>query len=298
MNMKPFTYMAPIAPFEYQCVTSVDEAVRALSNYGDNAKLIAGGTDLTILLKDRIVKPEVVVDISHLQKELAGVTIKDGKLRIGALTTFTELERDPQVRRYARALSDAASHVGTCQIRNLGTLGGNLANASPSADSAPPLIALSAHVYARSRKGERKIAVENLFSGVKKTTLNPNELITHVELPANERISNCWLAARKRNENALSIVSVAVASEIRDEKFGATRISLGSAAPTPILAKESSARLTGKSITAETVEAAAVAARDECMPSRRALRAGIEYRRHLVYVLTKRAIQQISNPQR
>ena len=293
--MKPFTYLAPIAPFEYVVPGSVEEAVQALDSWGNRAKLIAGGTDLTILLKDRVVKPEAVVDISRLRKELAGITLKDGKLMIGALTTFTELEKDSRVVRYAQALSEAASHVGTYQIRNLGTIAGNLANASPSADSAPPLIALSAQLSVRSMNGERKIAVEDIFTGAKTTVLSTTDLITHIEIPAKEKMSNCWMSARKRNENALSIASVAVASEISEGKYGASRISLGSAAPTPILAKRSSAKLSGSVVSPETIEAVALEAKEECQPSKRALRAGVEYRRHLVYVLTKRAIQRLSN---
>ena len=293
--MKPFTYLAPIAPFEYVVPGSVEEAVQALDSWGDRAKLIAGGTDLTILLKDRVVRPEAVVDISRLRNELAGITLKDGKLMIGALTTFTELEKDSRVVRYAQALSEAASHVGTYQIRNLGTIAGNLANASPSADSAPPLIALSAQLSVRSMNGERKIAVEDIFTGAKTTVLSTTDLITHIEIPAKEKMSNCWMSARKRNENALSIASVAVASEISEGKYGASRISLGSAAPTPILAKRSSAKLAGSVVSPETIEAVALEAKEECQPSKRALRAGVEYRRHLVYVLTKRAIQRLSN---
>ena len=293
--MKPFTYLAPIAPFEYVVPGSVEEAVQALDSWGNRAKLIAGGTDLTILLKDRVVRPEAVVDISRLRKELAGITLKDGKLMIGALTTFTELEKDSRVVRYAQALSEAASNVGTCQIRNLGTIAGNLANASPSADSAPPLIALSAQLSVRSRNGERKMAVEDIFTGVKTTVLSAADLITHIEIPVKEKMSNCWMSARKRNENALSIASVAVASEISEGKYGASRISMGSAAPTPILAKRSSAKLAGSVVSPETIEAVALEAKEVCQPSKRALRAGVEYRRHLVYVLTKRAIQRLSS---
>ena len=294
MSMKPFTYLAPIAPFEYLRPNTLDEAVETLDIYGDRAKLLAGGTDLTILLKDRAIKPEVIIDISRLRKELAGITVKDNKLMIGALTTFTELERDANVKLFAQALSEGASLVGTYQIRNLGTIGGNLANASPSADSGPPLIALSGLIHIRCQHGERSIPVEHLFMDVKKTVLSPNDIITGVELPANEKVSSRYVRAQKRNENALSIVSVAVASQIEGNRFGASRVSLGSAAPTPILCESSSERLSGSLVCSETFEVVARFARDECVPSKRALRAGPEYRRHLVYVLTKRAIQEVS----
>ena len=118
----------------------------ALSQYGSKAKLIAGGTDLTIALKERFIHPEVVIDLNHLRSNLSGIEVTKTSLKIGAMTTYTELERDSNVQRYAKALTEAASQVGTFQIRNLGTMGANLANGSPAADTAPPLIALSAKV--------------------------------------------------------------------------------------------------------------------------------------------------------
>lgn len=290
--MKAFQYLAPIAPFEYLRPNNMDELLDELSQCGPKGKLIAGGTDLTVALKERLIHPEVIIDLNHLRPCLSGVEVTKTTLKIGSMTTYTELERDPKVQRYAKALSEAASQVGTFQIRNLGTIGANLANGSPAADTAPPLIVLSATVNLRSKYGERRLRVEDLITGVKKTLIQPNEIITSIEVPLNEHVSSYWMRSAKRNENVISVVSVAVASEIRGENFGDSKISLGAVAPTPILARTSSSKLTGSPISETTIEEVSNLAREESKPITD-VRGSAEYRRHLVYVLTKRAIRKV-----
>lgn len=290
--MYSFQYLAPIPSFRFLAPSGTEELLEELAKYGQDAKLIAGGTDLMIALKQRLINTKVVIDLSRLRSELSGVSLKDGRLRIGSMTTYTDIERNPLVQKYATALSVAASQVGTYQIRNLGTIGGNLANASPAADTAPALIVMDASVYAQSSRGERVIAVQDLFAGVKKTILDPDELITSVDIPIRETISSYWMRLAKRNENVISIVSVAVSSEIRENEFAESRISLGAVATTPILAKASSRIMTGAGVSDDTIEKIAVSARAESSPISD-VRASAEYRRHLVYILTKRTISRI-----
>jgi len=290
--MKSFQYLAPIAPFDYIRPNSLDELFDALDQFGGKAKLIAGGTDLTIALKERLISPEVIIDLNRLRTTLSGIVATNSGLRIGAMTTYTELETNPSVQRYAGALSEAASQVGTYQIRNLGTIGANLANGSPAADTAPPLIALSAKVNLQSSHGERSMPVEDFITGVKKTAIRSDELITSVQIPMNDLLSSSWMRSAKRNENVISVVSVGVASEIHGNQFGKSRISLGAVAPTPILAKESSSELSDSPINPETIEAVSKLAKDESKPITD-VRASAEYRKHLVYVLTKRTINKI-----
>jgi len=290
--MKSFQYLAPIAPFDYVRPNNLDELCDVLSQYGAKAKLLAGGTDLTIALKQRLINPEVLIDLNHVRKELTGIDPSKSNLIIGAMTTYTELEANPAVIRYARALSEAASQVGTYQIRNLGTIGANLANGSPAADTAPPLIVLRAKVHLRNKHGTREMPVEDFITGVKKTAIRPDEIITSVEIPLNERLSSYWMRSAKRNENVISVVSVAVASEIRSNRFGESRIALGAVAPTPILAKESSSELSGSSINPATIETVSKLAAKESKPISD-VRASADYRRHLVHVLTKRTINEI-----
>ncbi len=295
--MKAFQYLAPIGSFDYVRPSNLDELLTVLSQYGSKAKLIAGGTDLTIALKERLISPEVVIDLNRLRQVLSGVELTRAGLKIGAMTTYTELEQDSDVQRYAMALSQAASQVGTFQIRNLGTIGANLANGSPAADTAPPLIVLSATVNLLSKQGERKMGVQDLITGVKKTAIRSDEIITSVEIPTNEHKSSYWMRAAKRNENVISVVSVAVASEIRANHFGDSKIALGAVAPTPILAKESSAKLTGSPVKQETIETVSQFAARESKPISD-VRASADYRRHLVYVLTKRTINKVVSLQR
>ena len=214
-------------------------------------------------------------------------------MKIGALTTFGELERNPLVARFATALCEASSQVGTLQIRNLGTIGGNLANASPAADAAPPLIALSADVQLLSGRGERSVPVEQFFTGVKKNLLGSGEFISSVTLPARADVSSGWMRFARRRENVISVVSVAVCAELSSGRFGRSRVSLGAVAPTPILARESSKALEGRLADESTIELAARAAREECKPISD-VRAGADYRRHLVYVLTKRVLSRLA----
>jgi carbon-monoxide dehydrogenase medium subunit len=290
--MKSFQYLAPIAPFDYIRPNNLGELCDVLSEYGARAKLLAGGTDLTIALKQRLINPEVLIDLNRVRKELTGIDASKSNLIIGAMTTYTELEANPAVIRYARALSEAASQVGTYQIRNLGTIGANLANGSPAADTAPPLIVLKAKVHLRNKHGTREMPVEDFITGVKKTAIRPDEIITSVEIPLNEHLSSYWMRSAKRNENVISVVSVAVASEIRSNRFGESRIALGAVASTPILARESSSELSGSSVNPTTIEMVSKLAAKESKPISD-VRASADYRRHLVYVLTKRTINKI-----
>jgi len=292
--MKSFQYLAPIAPFNYLRPNDMTELLEALNQYGSKAKLIAGGTDLTIALKLHSINPETIIDLSRLRPTLSGISLTKNSLRIGAMTTYTELELNPSVKRFARALSEAASQVGTYQIRNLGTIGANLANGSPAADTAPPLITLSAKVNLQSKSGERTMAVEDFFTGVKKTAIHPDEVITSIEIPQTQGVSSYWMRAAKRNENVISVVSVAVASQVKGNDFGTSRIALGAVAPTPILAKKSSEQLTGSPVTEEAIGAVAKCAGDESKPITD-VRASAEYRRQLVRVLTRRSIKKVVN---
>ena len=290
--MKSFQYLAPIAPFNYLRPNRLSELLDALNQYGAKAKLLAGGTDLTIALKERMIHPEVIIDLNRVRRELTGIEISKNSLKIGAMTTYTELETNPTVTRYARALSEAASQVGTYQIRNLGTIGANLANGSPAADTAPPLIVLNAKIHLQRKQESREMPVQEFITGVKKTAIRPDEIITSVQIPVKEDVFSFWMRSAKRNENVISVVSVAAASEIQSDRFGESKIALGAVAPTPILAKESSFKLSGSSINPESIEKVSKLAAKESKPISD-VRASADYRRHLVYVLTKRTINKV-----
>jgi carbon-monoxide dehydrogenase medium subunit len=290
--MKSFQYLAPIPAFEYAAPRSLPELFEKLEGHGTELQVIAGGTDLMIALKERIVAPKVVVDLRLLRKELGGIGVAGGVLRIGALTTFSQIESSPFVARYAKALCQASANVGTLQIRSIATLGGNLATASPAADSAPPLIALGATATLLSRAGRRSLPVQSVFQGPKRNGLRPGEIVSSVEIPADDRVWSSWTRGAVRNENVLSTVSVAVASSIQGGRFGPSRVALGAVAPTPILAERASAAMTGSSATPQAAQTVASLAVEDSRPISD-IRASAHYRKHLVQVLTRRLILQL-----
>jgi carbon-monoxide dehydrogenase medium subunit len=290
--MKSFQYLAPIPSFRFVAPRTLTELFEALDASGQNAMMLAGGTDMTLAMKKRAVTPSTVVDLSGLRGELAGIRLTDGVLHIGSLTNFAEMEADALVDRYARALRVAAANVGTLQVRNLATLGGNLATASPAADSAPALIALGASVTLLSGKGERTLPAQSIFTGPKKNALLRGEVISEVQIPAAEGVSSTWMRSAVRNENVLSTVSVSVATSIRGGRFGASRVALGAVAPTPILAESSSRAMTGSAVSAEQVDRIASLAVEDSKPISD-IRASAGYRKRLVSVLTRRSIMQL-----
>ena len=290
--MKSFQYLAPIPPFEYVAPRTSSELFDTLVGLGKELQVVAGGTDLTMALKERAVAPRIVVDLGQLRKELGGIAVEGRNLRIGALVTLYQLETSPFVARYANALRQAAASVGTLQIRSIATLGGNLATASPAADSAPPLISLGATVTLLSRSGKRTLPVQSVFTGPKRNGLHPGEIISSAEIPANEEVRSAWTRAAVRNENALSTVSVAVASTTTGRRFGPSRIALGAVAPTPILAEKASAAMTGSEATPDQAARIATLAAEDARPISD-IRASARYRKHLVTVLTRRLILQM-----
>jgi len=295
--MKSFQYLAPIPQFDYLAPRKLSEVFDLLEVHGREAAVIAGGTDLTIALKERTAAPKVVIDLCHLRSELGGITYGKGVLRIGALATFSEIEASHPVAKYANALREASANVGTLQIRTIATLGGNLATASPAADSAPPLIALGANVGILGRSGERTLPVQGIFAGPKRNALQVGEIISSVEVPALGGVRSAWTRAAVRNENVLSAVSVAVASIVRDGTFGPSRIALGAVAPTPMLAETASKAMTGSRATAERAEEVARLAAEDARPISD-IRASARYRKHLVHVLTRRLIMGVLSEER
>ena len=288
--MRSFQYLAPIPKFEYVAPKTLSELFETLDGHGKELAIIAGGTDLTVALKERTYSPEIVVDLRNLA-ELGGIRVAERVLRIGALATFYEMESSPLVGRYANALRQAAANVGTLQIRTIATLGGNLATASPAADSAPPLIALDAKVNLLSKSGRRTLPVQDFYIGVKNALL-PGEVVESVEVPADEGVSCGWTRGAVRNENVLSTVSVAVATTIGDGRFGTSRVALGAVAPTPILAKSASRAMTGSEAKEGEADRVATLAVEDSKPISD-IRASAQYRKHLIRVLTRRLIMQL-----
>jgi len=278
--------------FGYVAAKDVGHAVALLGEYGSRAKVLAGGTDLLVELKSAAHGPEIIVDISRVQ-ELKGITIIDDGLRIGALATHADIMRSPIIRSMFPALADAAHSIGAVQTRNLGTLGGNLITCVPSMDSGPTLMALDARVTSASRRGRSQVPLAGLFVAPRKTSLASDELLTEIIIPkANFGKPVAFQKFGLRKGQALALVNTAAAFWVDWDKnsFVQPRIALGAVAPTVIRATRAEAFLEGEAITDEAMAEAGRIAATEAKPISD-FRASADYRRDLIAVLTKRALQ-------
>ena len=275
--------------FKYLQPKSLEETLGLLDKYGEQAKLLAGGTDLIVKMKDGVVKPKYVIDLSRLE-ELKFISKENGVIKIGALTTLREIETSPIIRENVHVLSDAIEKMASWQIRNLGTIGGNLCNASPAADTAPPLLVLEAELKLTSSEGERTVPIDQFFTGPGETILKNNELLTEIQIPImSNHAGTAFLKLGRRFAHTLSIVSVATLVVVEDDVFKDVRIALGSVAPTPVRAKKTEDRFRGLSATKDAVEKSCVWVVEDISPISD-VRASAEYRKEMSIVLTKRAL--------
>ena len=282
--------------FEVFTAKDSRHAVALLAEHSAAAKVkvLAGGTDLLADLKFAPLShaPAVVVDISRAD-ELRSIAVTDQGLSIGALVTHTEIMRSPVVRDMFPALVEAAHTIGAVQTRNLGTLGGNLVTAVPSVDSGPTLVALDASVTLLGTEGQRRMPLAEFFVGPRKTALKPDELLVEVVIPK-ENLGKpaCFLKFGLRKGQALALVNVAAAfwTDPAKNAFKAPRIALGAVAPKVIHATSAEAYLEGRAITPDAMEEAGRLAVVDAKPIND-FRASAEYRRHLISVLTKRALE-------
>ncbi len=278
-------------PFGYYEPSSLDEALSLLAEHRERARLLAGGTDLFIRMRTGVLRPGMLVDLKRV-RELDGVRESEaGGLRIGALTPHSEVESSEAVRVRYPALAAAARWVAGAQIRNRGTVGGNLCNASPAADLAPPLLAFGARVRIAGAGWDREVPLEVFFVGPGRTVLAPDEILTEILLPppAPWTGSDFQRAIRTAVDIALVNVAVALTLEAGDGQCRDVRIALGAVAPTPMPARQAAAALRGQRLSPERIVEAARTAAAEAQPISD-VRASAEYRRDQVEVLTARAL--------
>jgi aerobic carbon-monoxide dehydrogenase medium subunit len=275
--------------FELTLPRSVDEALRVLSDRGSDAKLLAGGTDLLPQMKNGLLKPACVIDLSGVASVRA--LQSDGRgLRIGAAVAARTLERDATARAIYTSLAESGALVGSVQVRNLATLGGNLCNAAPSADMAPPLLALDAEAVIVGPKGERRVPFADFFVGVRRTVLAPDEMLLEIVVPApGPRSGGHYLRHTPRRELDIAVVGVASQLTLSNGVCSTARIALAAVAPVPLRARAAEQALEGKAVTPELIERAAELAVGATEPISDQ-RGSADYRRHLVRVLTRRTL--------
>jgi carbon-monoxide dehydrogenase medium subunit len=287
-------FIKRLPTFEYHAPATIEEALDLITRYGDNGRFMAGGTDLLLAMKKREITPQHLISLNGIAP-LQGISQdKQGRVTIGALTTLAAIERSDIIRRQFLPLRDAINVMASIQIRNLATIGGNLCSAVPSADTAPPLIALNASLQLVGPQGERSLPAEEFFTGPAETVRKSNEILTAIMIPKPEPFSSgCYLKLMRRRAMDLALVGVAACLKLDKEKKICTeaRIALGAVAPTPIRVPEVEALLVDKAIDEKLIAEAARIAGMQCRPISD-IRASQEYRCSMVEVLTLRAVME------
>lgn len=280
--------------FNLHVANSVEHAIEISSRLNEGWRYVAGGTDLVIQLRRSVRKSDDLVDISRLSA-LRAIEVGDDAIKIGALCTHKDVECNPTIEMEFAALHAAARVVGGHQIRNVGTVGGNLANASPAADVAVALLSLDATIQVKGPGGSRNIPIDELFVSSGKTTLLAGELIESVRFKRfGGRNRSTFLKVGRRKAMEISVVSAAVNLEIdRDGICQSARIALGAVAPRPRRATIAERLIEGKKLDPALIEAAATQAKSECSP-RSDARASAEYRTRVVEGLVRRALSKCS----
>lgn len=274
--------------FEYFEPATLAEASALLARYGGRAQPLAGGTDLLVELKEQLRRADCVVNIKKIPGLGALSFDPQAGLRIGALVTAREIEVSSTTIKHYPSLVQAVRELGSIQVRNRATIIGNVCRASPSADTLPPLIADGAVVSIHGGQGTRSVRLEDFFTGPGKTVLKSDELVTEIAVPAPApRTGKIYIKHGRRKAMELATVGVAVTLTLEDE----IRIVLGAVAPTPIRAKKAEVLLSGRKIDAALIERAAQSALEESRPISN-VRANAAYRREMVGVLTRRALQR------
>ena len=281
--------------FDYYAPGNVEEACKLLTEKGDGTMIMAGGTDLLIKIQRGLLKTKAIVDLQKIES-IRDITFKKGEgLFIGAMARLTDVANHPVINEKYPAVAEAAAATANVQIRNMGTVVGNLCNAAPSADNAPVLMAMGAVATLVSLNGERQVPLGDFFQGPGLTAIKKGEVLTSVFVPippAGSGASFQHLSARGKVD--ISAVCVGAMLSMKGKSCQTARIVLGAVAPVPMRALKAEKVVEGNSISKVLLERAGVEASKECKPISD-VRASAEYRKILVGVLTARAIDEASN---
>ena len=273
----------------------LSEAIDLLESYGKEAKIIAGGTDLLIQIRKKEARPTVLIDITGIPG-LDQIRLDEGLIKVGALVTHDQMAASPMLKEKASALSEGAFWVGSPQIRNLGTVGGNIVSGQPGADTTIPLLALGATVKVVGVNGERTVALSEFFKGPGKTAVGAtSEIVTEVSFPAlkeEETSLTLRLARRKALALPILVTSLVLSADLKERRFRYVNIALGPVAPVPFRAREAEQYLVSAEINEETIREAARKAARESNPRTNPLRGSAPYRKDMVEALVERGIKK------
>ena len=275
--------------FEFHEPRSVQEACQMLGDMGENARPLAGGTDLLVNMKKKLIAPDNLISLDRIDA-LKGVGTLEGGISIGACMKVADVATAEEIREMFPALAEGAAKLGSPLIRNLATAAGNLVSARPAADLPPSLIAYGAELVIRSASGERTLPVEGLFKGPGLTVLNPDEMVECIQLKKQpEKTGSAYIKLGVREALEISIVNVAACLTLENDVIKNARIVLGSVAPTPIRAPSAEKALMGEKPSEALFTAAGEAAASDAKPIDD-FRASAAYRRDMVANLTRRAL--------
>lgn len=257
-----------------------------------NKKIIAGGTDLMVLIKEEKISPNYLIDVTNIA-DLRFIKESGNFIHIGSQALLSEVAKSDLTNKYAPILAEAIENMAHPHIRNMGTVAGNIANASPAADTATPLIVLSSKVKVSNKKEELWVDIDSFFTGPGKTVLNEYDLITEIKIPKLGSLEGtAFIKLGKRKATSLSVINVAVYIKLGADKktIESARIALGSVAPTPIRVKGAEESLAGNQICERILDEAGEAAKNEIKPITD-VRGSDWYRKEMAEVLVKRAVQ-------
>lgn len=280
-----------VPDFDYYSPATLEEACGVLAGLGEGAKVLAGGTDLLHMMKNELLAPKALVSLKNI-RNLNEIKYDPGKgVVLGARATHNDLVNSLLLQQKYPAVSETAHQMANNQIRNQGTVGGNLVNAVPSADLPPILIALGAYVTLVGPRGKRTMDLEDFFLGPRKTAIGRDEILTSVVIPDQPSTGSWYCKFGLRRSGALAVVGVAACVVADGLHVQSARIVLGAVYPTPLRAKEAERLLAGGIATEALLEEVGRAAAAECRPISDT-RASDEYRRDMVRVFTKRALRK------
>jgi carbon-monoxide dehydrogenase medium subunit len=279
-------------PFAYARARNLAEVFELLAAHGDGAKLLAGGQSLIATLNMRLSSPQLLIDITRLT-QLSGIEVRDGRVRIGALTTHAEIERSPEIRKHLPLLAQAAPHIAHAAIRNVGTFGGSIALADPAAEWPACCVALDAQFVIAGKTGARRVAARDFFRGLYATALRPDEVLTHIEIavPGPEYRSAFVELAQRRGDYA--IVGLAAIAKRAGGALTDLRLAYLGVGPTPLLARGAMAAMEGKRAAADTIAAAMKALAKDIDPAPD-LYSSAATKMQLARVLTGRALAALA----
>lgn len=286
-------------PCQYFAPRKIEEALEILSKYGKEIKVIAGGTDLLIQYYDRLYEIDTWLDLKNIS-ELKKIRISKNQMEIGAMVSHTQLEKSEDIKKFFPILGQAAADIGSPQIRNRGTVGGNIVNASPAGDLLAPLMAYDAQFKLLSIQKETLIPAEEFFIGPKKTILEPVQLLTRIILPLpSERTYGCWIKIGKRKALIIATITLALVVEMAEDNKTVkdVRTCLGSVAPTPIEIKEIRKKMVGKNFSQLDFNQLGQIVEDKISPIDD-IRGTREYRKDVAKNIMIMALEEISSARR